>query len=117
MNKDQLKRTNRFYRVCPEELESLDEFAEYLDAILNGPCSVVEYNGELTLIEIKSIGGKCWWIEIEVYPKEHAPPHFHITTPSFAVSCRIDDCSILSGSILPMNIEKFAIGIKHQRRN
>jgi hypothetical protein len=99
MRKDQLKGTKWFFEVDPGELESFEEWTEYLDSMLNGPCTVWDENGELILLEIKARVEKVYGVRIEIYPKEHAPPHFHVRSATVNASLRIDDCSLLDGHI------------------
>ena len=37
MEKEFYRRINKFFRVLPSELESLDEWAEYLDSLRKDP--------------------------------------------------------------------------------
>ena len=85
--------------VPPNESDSIEKHGEYLLALLDGPYSIFVRDGEMVLLEIKVLVEKIRGMKIEIYPKEHAPPHFHVKTPSFSASFRIDDCSILSGEI------------------
>lgn len=41
--------------VRPKETDSIEKFAEYLEALLNGPYSIFERNGEMKLLEIKAL--------------------------------------------------------------
>ena len=106
MDKNQLRGTKWFHIVNPAELETLEEWAEYLDAILNGPCSIREENGELILLEIRELVDTVRGMRIEIYPKEHAPPHFHVRSATVDASFRIDDCSILKGKIANSDYDK-----------
>ena len=38
-------------------------------------------------------------LKIEIRPKEHAPPHFHVVGPDCDASFRIDDGSFLAGTV------------------
>jgi len=102
--KDKLKGKISFWRVDPTELETLDEWTEFLDAIIHGPNLVLERNGNLILVEnpvvekarIAEIGRG---MKIEIYSKEHSPPHFHVLSSEIDASFRIDDCTHLAGKI------------------
>jgi hypothetical protein len=50
MDKNQLRAANRFYLADPTDLDTFDEFAEYIEAILSSPCSIWEEDGNLTLL-------------------------------------------------------------------
>jgi hypothetical protein len=106
LKKDLLKETLLFFEVDPSEPDSFEEWTEYLDSLLHGPCSVLEHDGKLTLLEIKARVDMVLDMSIEVYPKEHAPPHFHVRSANIDASFRIDDCSILDGKISPRNYAK-----------
>ena len=99
MNKEQLKGTKWFYRVESSELGTFEEWAEYLESLLSGPCLIWEKDGELILCEIKARVDTINGLRIEIYPKEHAPPHFHIRSTSVNASFSIDDCSLLQGEV------------------
>ncbi len=53
--KDKLRGTRFFYRVNPEELFSIDDYAEWLESILHSPCSICELDGKQLLIETKQL--------------------------------------------------------------
>lgn len=52
--KQMLRGTKYFFEVNPIDLESFEEFAEYLESMLSGPCAVWEVDQELILTEIKA---------------------------------------------------------------
>ncbi len=106
MRKEQLKGTKKFFEVDPGELETVEEWTEYLDSMLHGQCVVWEKNGELILLEIKARVDKIYGMSIEIYPKEHAPPHFHVRSSRVNASFRIDDCSLLDGQIASDDYDK-----------
>ena len=106
MEKHQLRGTKWFYRVNPIELEEFEEWVEYLDSMLNGPCLVWEENDQLILLEIKARVDTVGGMKIEIYPKEHAPPHFHVRSAIVDASFRIDDCSLLNGKIDKSDYDK-----------
>lgn len=97
--KDIARQYDRFHKVSPDELEDINEFAEWLDALLHGPCYVEEYDGELYLIETKQLVAKIKSLKIEVYSNEHPPPHFHVKSPNIDASFDIENCEKLEGEI------------------
>jgi hypothetical protein len=100
MSKEDLRRHNHFFEIDPKELESFEEWAEYLESILNsGRCIVVELNGKLELLVIKALVATVRGMKIEVYPNEHPPPHFHVKSASIDASLTIQDCSLICGVI------------------
>ena len=88
-----------FHLEDPDSFSTLDEFAEWLEAIFHNPCGIREENGELLLLEIKQIVDRLDGLKIEIHPNEHPPPHFHVTSPEVSASFRIDNCEILKGEI------------------
>jgi hypothetical protein len=105
MNKDQLKGTKVSHLVNPVELNTFEEWAEYLEAILNGPYTLLPINGKLTLLEIKVLVANVRGLKIEIFPKEHAPPHFHVHSANVNATFRIDDCSVLNGNVSGSDLE------------
>ncbi len=97
--KDLARQIHRFHQVNPEELETFEEWAEWLEALLHNPCSILERDGELILLEIKQLVARINGLKIEVYADEHPPPHFHVKAPDINVSFSIEDCSLLKGKI------------------
>lgn len=97
--KDVAREIDRFHKVSPDELENIEEYAEWLDALLHGPCYVDECGGELCLIEIKQLVAKVKSLKIEIYSNEHTPPHFHVKSPNVDASFDIQDCNKLEGTI------------------
>ena len=97
--KEIAREIGRFHKVDPTELTDFNEHAEWLNALLSGPCYVDEYDGKLCLIEIKHIVDKVNGLKIEVYSNEHPPPHFHVKTPNINASFVIENCELLNGEI------------------
>lgn len=106
ISKEELRKRDIFFLVEPKELEQFEEWAEYLESILNGRCSLFEINGKEELTYIKVFVANVRGIKIEIYPKEHAPPHFHVNSSKVDASIKIDDCSLLNGNISSMDLKK-----------
>jgi hypothetical protein len=98
-NKEELRQMGRFYLVDPDDLSNLQEFAEYLEALFHGPCSIFEDEGELILLENKALVQYLRGLKIEVYPRDHAPPHFHVRSAKVNASFSIATCERLEGHI------------------
>ena len=99
ITKDQLRETSYFHLIDPAKLDSLDDFAAWLEAILHNPCTVWERDGEMVLIEIRQVVARVKGLKIEIYSNEHPPPHFHVKSPNIDVSFDIENCDLLKGSI------------------
>jgi hypothetical protein len=97
--KDIARKTGRFHNVHPDELLNVDEYAEWLSALLYGQCYVEEINGELCIIEIKHLVSNQGGVKIEVFSDEHPPPHFHVKSGNIDASFAIEDCSIVDGVV------------------
>lgn len=99
MIKNKFKGTFWFYKPNIEELETVEDWAEYLRALLFGPCAIQEIGGRLTLIETRVRIDSFAGLKIEIYHKEHSPPHFHVKSSKGDASFTIEDASLLHGSI------------------
>ena len=115
MTKEELRNTPHFHLVSPEELESIDDFAIWLEAILHNPCSVWEEDGEITLIEIKQLVERLNGLKIENYPNEHPPPHFHVKSPNLNASFCIENCKILEGRVETKDRKKIELWHQHAK--
>lgn len=99
-----------FLRVKPaSELLQFEDWASNLEAMLNGPYNTAILNGELVLLEIKARVDSLRGMRIEIYPDEHAPPHFHVKSANVDASIRIEDCEILNGYVSSTDLDKIRI--------
>jgi len=117
---DKRKGNVLFCWVNPNELETLDEWTEYLDAIIHGPCLIVEINGELILVESPVVGKALVeeidrGMKVEIYSNEHSPPHFHVLSSEIDASFRIDNCTLLAGRVRNSDYKKILYWYKHTR--
>ena len=115
MSVEELKKTPWFHNVEPAKLKSFDDFAAWLEAILNNPCNVWEENGEMFLIEIKQLVAKVNGLKIEIYPDEHPPPYFHVKSPNIDASFNIENCNLLKGEIEGRDKKKIEYWHKHAK--
>lgn len=97
--KEIARKLGRFHKVSSDDLTDLQEYTEWLNSLLTGPCYVEEYDGELILIEIKQLVDRVDSLKIEIYSNEHPPPHFHVKSSTINASFSIDDCSLLKGDV------------------
>lgn len=106
-SKQQLREYGAFHLVNPDQLDGIDEWGEWLEALLHKPCSIwEEESGELILLEIRQLVDRVNGLRIEIYPNEHPPPHFHVKSPNVDASFSIDDCSKIGGTISGMDYRK-----------
>lgn len=76
-------------------LDSLDYEAKLL-ARFFAACKVLS-NG--TVIETKQQVARIGNVVIKIYPREHMPPHFHVTHDDNEAIYRIDNCELIEGSL------------------
>jgi len=51
------------------------------------------------VIETKVLVEEIKGVRIDVYPKEHMPPHFHVSYNGHHATYRIDNCELMNGSL------------------
>jgi hypothetical protein len=95
-----------FHLVDPSELDNLEEWTFWLEAILHNPCSICERDGEEFLIENKQLVARLNGLKIEISSAEHPPPHFHVKSPEVNATFAIEDCRQLTGSAPPAALRK-----------
>ena len=76
---------------------TLDELAVTLEALLAGGFAVWPEDG--SLLETRQLVAWVRGLRIEIRPREHAPPHFHVCAAELDASFAIEDGRLLSGSI------------------
>lgn len=84
------------FELAISQSKSLDELTKALDALLCGGYSVWE---DGSLYHIRQLVTKINGLRIEIFAKEHAPPHFHVSGGDIDASFSIKDCSLLIGHI------------------
>lgn len=62
-------------------------------------CEVVELNGETQLISKRARVDQVGSLKIEIYAKEHAPPHFHVKSNDVDAVFAISDCRLLKDTV------------------
>jgi hypothetical protein len=105
--KDRLRRA--LMHCDMELLEDLDEFTIFLNEILHGPYSVMTIDGRQRLLHIKALVSRINGLRIEIYPNEHPPPHFHVTSAEVDASFRIDDCALITGKISRRDLDMIQV--------
>lgn len=96
----ELRRGGWLHSVSTDRLDTLDDWAMYLEAILHEACAVIEVaHGEFELLGIKHFVDARYGMRLEVRSNEHPPPHFHITAPDIDASFRIDNSAVLHGQV------------------
>jgi hypothetical protein len=77
------------------EAKSLEELSLILQRLLKG----YAVGDDGTLWFIKRRVDEVEGMKIEIRPKEHAPPHFHVKSANIDASFRIENCELLKGTI------------------
>lgn len=91
---DELKRSKRFYYVKFEDLSTIEDFELHLISFISS--GAYYFNDHI--IEARQLVDRINSLKIEIYSKEHAPPHFHVMLDGYKASFAIDDCEILENS-------------------
>jgi hypothetical protein len=76
--------------------ETLEDSAEVLEILLSGGFSVWE---DGSLYNTKQLVTRVKGLRIEVFAREHPPPHFHISGGGIDATFSITDCKHLEGKI------------------
>jgi hypothetical protein len=76
--------------------KSLEESAEVLEILLSGGFSVWE---DGSLYNIKQLVARVNGLRIEVFSREHPPPHFHISGGGIDATFSITECVHLEGKV------------------
>lgn len=84
-----------FHHAKFDILENMEDFERHLFGFL---MSGAYFNENDEIIEARHLVEKIGKLKIEIYAKEHAPPHFHITNGLQKASLRIEDCEVLENS-------------------
>lgn len=107
LTKELARKIGVFHLIKHDELYGVEEYAEWLEAILHGPCSIWEKDdGELVLIEIRQLVERVNGLKIEIYSNEHPPPHFHVKSPNISAIFSIESCERLEGKINSQDYKK-----------
>ena len=76
--------------------KTLEESLDILSMLLSGGYAVWM---DGSLYEIKKLVDKVGGLKIEVYSKEHSPPHFHVTGGRVDALFALEECKYLRGNI------------------
>lgn len=75
---------------------SLDESLDILQVMLSSGIAVWT---DGSLYNIKQLVGSVRGLKIEMYPREHSPPHFHVVGGGIDALFSLEDGSFLAGNI------------------
>jgi len=96
--------------------KSIVELVENLNGFLRNPCSIEEdENGNSFILEQRQLFDTIDAVKVELYAKEHAPPHFHIKGNDVDASFTIEDCKLLQGKAPNKVVKKVKYWHKYAR--
>jgi hypothetical protein len=78
------------------EAGSLEEIAEVLKQLLGGGFSVGK---DGSIYFIRQLVARVNGLRIEVFAKEHAPPHFHVRGGDVDATFSLESCEYLQGDV------------------
>ena len=81
---------------CPKDDGSLDTAVRILGRALSSGYSIME---DGSVVGGKAVVDRVKGLKIEVRPRDHQPPHFHVSCAEFSVSFDLYSCEILKGSL------------------
>ncbi len=87
---------DRIYIGDIAAFESIEDFERSLAGLLGSGCYVWP---DGRLVAAKQLVEKIGNLRIVIYPREHAPPHFHVRADKIDASFAIEDCKHLAGNI------------------
>jgi len=91
---------DQFLRESVERVQDLEGLAENLENLLNSGCYVwIERDGTRVLLQGRALVERLKGLKIHIYPDEHPPPHFHVSSPDINATFSILDCTLLKGSV------------------
>jgi hypothetical protein len=70
-----------------------------LAAVLSSGAYVYDNGGIPSLLFGRALVGQVNGLRIQIFPREHAPAHFHVSGPDVDASFQIEDGAFLQGTI------------------
>ena len=100
-----------------ENADSIDDVAVNLASFLADACYIVnDEAGNSFIVEARQLFDKIGSIKIELFSKEHAPPHFHVKGDGIDATFVIKSCELLDGSISNKDRKKIEYWHKHAKK-
>lgn len=87
---------DRMYIGDVVAFKSIEDFERSLAGLLGSGCYVWP---DGRLVAAKQLVEKIRNLRIEIRPREHAPPHFHVRANDISASFTIEGCKLLKGHI------------------
>ena len=88
------------YDSLIEDAKTPADLLKLLEYLISMDCDIiVSPSGDLRVFERRQLVHRVGNLKIEIFSREHAPPHFHLTGPDIDATFSIDDGTLLTGSI------------------
>jgi hypothetical protein len=81
------------------EFATVEEFEQHLERLFTGGVYIFHDGSRKFPIFGRALVERLNGLRIEIYPREHAPPHFHVRANDIDAAFSIEDGSLLYGSI------------------
>lgn len=91
---DELLGFNKF-----SEFSTLEEFEKHLAFLMSSGAYIFHEDGESFPIFGRALVERIGALKIEIYPKEHAPPHFHVKGPDVDATFHLTTGRYIDGRI------------------
>jgi hypothetical protein len=86
-----------------DTFQSIDDFVESLRRFLEYGCYIDEY-GRVAIA--RQLVGRVDGLRMEVFPRDHNPPHFHVRANGIDAKFDLVSCELLSGKVGRREYEK-----------
>jgi hypothetical protein len=86
-----------FHRI--KGLSNVEQFERHLAAFLDSGAYVFFDAGTPVLLFGRQLVDRIRGLRIEIFPREHAPPHFHVKGGDIDAVFALSNCSLLYGTI------------------
>jgi len=81
------------------EFATVEQFELHLETLLGNGVYIFNDGTRKFPIFGKALVSRVKGLRIEIFPREHAPPHFHVRGGEIDASFSIEDGSLLQGSV------------------
>lgn len=81
------------------EFSAVEQFERHLETLLGNGVYIFHDGNRKFPIFGKALVARVKGLRIEIFPREHAPPHFHVRGGAINASFSIEDGSLLQGTV------------------
>jgi Domain of unknown function (DUF4160) len=86
-----------FHRI--NNLSRIEQFEQFLASFLDSGAYIQFDDGVRVLLFGRQLVERIRGMRIEIFPREHAPPHFHVKGGDVDAAFTLSDCTFLHGTI------------------